>query len=318
MDSTFVVDLDLPETCRWSGVLEKRAGDARQLICLARPLMDQVLPRAARWLASMVTCPPCHLQAEMRQVARLCDVPLVDVYCFQLVMEMWARGGIVYQAGPGYHAVLAGSAPELASAVRGAMIAVNFTRSGRVVANAVTWPGYVGCLHGMRTLEGIPDVALSSIHSPEDDHGRRNTWLLLGQGHWWSGALVRAIITGCDTENAILERIQSEPLVHPCTFVLTGTRSSIVARTRTRVARYADWRSSLEGLALTRGTGHASPAGQMGEDPGRARFARVRQQGEDPTDQLDRDARPEVHHAIVVFRPGLRQLSIKQLREEAS
>lgn len=226
-----VVNVDAPAGERWTSIVQTYKTEILAVYTKCRPLLDAVMPWTASWALMPWYKTRIKYHGEIQGISRVLGLPFIDVLAMQLVHEMHACCTSVVvapsQSAPPVHLrTMDWDMPEL----KGLTIQVNFVTDNRVVANAVTWAGFVGVLTGM-----VP-YAFSCSVNYRHAGGARSVQDLMDTRHWPVAYLLREALFQCTTYDEAIVKLTFSPILNPTYYILAGAapmQGVVLTRNRT-------------------------------------------------------------------------------------
>lgn len=227
----FTVNLDDPPATRWDHILPRFRDDIPGVLTMIDDMVDSpfAIKLIESCLKTAVFFGSVMYSEELTRIAELLGVPVGKVILLQLAYEAFAACTSVVATGdaadghPLHIRTMDWEMPELERLT----IEVDFQRSGRTVASATTWAGYVGVVTGLR----VGAFSLSVNYRRTELMSEKpvaafmkNLWGVV-RSKWPVSYVLREVLTqeAPLTYSGVLRFFRGVHLVAPCYITVAGT-----------------------------------------------------------------------------------------------
>ncbi|KAJ8335926.1 hypothetical protein SKAU_G00392680 [Synaphobranchus kaupii] len=249
----YTVDLDLPPSKRWTGVISDKKADLVTMIQAIKDLADSFVPSGKlielvdRDLPLIVNTLPYPFNEEIKGIAKDSGVPLGEVILFNIFYEVFtvctslvaedADGNLFHGRNLDFGLFMGWDLKNktwtITEKLKPLVVNVDFTRNNRTVFKSTNFAGYVGMLTGIRPHTFT--LTMNERFSLDGGYIGILEWILGKRDGMWMSFLTRSVLENATSYEEAKNRLAQTKLLAPAYFILGGNQTGqgcVITRSR--------------------------------------------------------------------------------------
>ncbi|XP_076869780.1 acid ceramidase [Brachyhypopomus gauderio] len=249
----YTVDLGLPPSKRWTGVITDKKNELAAMIKAIKDLADAFVPSGKlldlvdKDLPLMVDTLPYPFNEEIKGVATASGVPLGEVVLFNIFYEVFTvctslvaedpAGNLIHARNLDFGLFMGWDLKNrswvITETLKPLVVNVDFRRNNRTVFKSTNFAGYVGMLTGIRPQTFT--LTMNERFSLEGGYIGILEWILGKRDGVWMSFLTRSVLENATSYEEAKKQLSDMKLLAPAYFILGGNQSGegcIITRSR--------------------------------------------------------------------------------------
>ncbi|KAG9259665.1 acid ceramidase [Astyanax mexicanus] len=250
----YTVDLDLPPSERWKGVITDKQKELASMIQAIKDLADAFVPSGRlidlvdRDLPLMVDTLPYPFNEEIRGIATASGVPLGEVVLFNIFYEIFTvctslvaedpDGNLIHARNLDFGLFMGWDLKNrswvITEKLKPLVVNIEFTRNNHTVFKSTNFAGYVGMLTGIRPH--MFTLTMNERFSLDGGYIGILEWILGKRDGMWMSFLTRSVLENATSYAEAKKLLSDTKLLAPAYFILGGNQTGegcIITRSRT-------------------------------------------------------------------------------------
>ncbi|KAG9335982.1 hypothetical protein JZ751_003381 [Albula glossodonta] len=261
----YTVDLDLPPSKRWTGVISDKKADLVTMIQAIKDLADSFVPSGRlielvdKDLPLIVSTLPYPFNEEIKGIAKDSGVPLGEVVLFNIFYEVFtvctslvaedANGNLFHGRNLDFGLFMGWDIKNkswtITETLKPLVVNVDFQRNNRTVFKSTNFAGYVGMLTGIRPHTFT--LTMNERFSLDGGYIGILEWILGKRDGMWMSFLTRSVLENATSYEEAKNRLAQTKLLAPAYFILGGNQTGQgCVITRSRVLTLDIWELDLK------------------------------------------------------------------------
>ncbi|XP_064637768.1 acid ceramidase-like [Lineus longissimus] len=243
---TEVVNLDLPPIERWQNVMKDKGPAVQGLLkafilfisdFFGEATTNEILRLVNIFVGALDDTLPPPFPDELRGIAKATGIPLGEVVLYNIFYEVFTVCTSVIAEDPHgrlHHArnldfgLFLGwdqktHAWNITTALRPAVVNLDWQRGGKTVFKSVNFAGYVGILTAMKPQ--LFTLTMNERFNIKGGYIGIINWILGDRKSRWMGFLTRLVMETAKGYEEAKELLSNEPMLAPAYFILGGNSS---------------------------------------------------------------------------------------------
>ncbi|KAJ8271748.1 hypothetical protein COCON_G00106070 [Conger conger] len=249
----YTVDLDLPPSKRWTGIITDKKVDLVSMIQAIKDLADSFVPSGRlieivdKDLPLIVNTLPYPFNEEIKGIAKDSGVPLGEVILFNIFYEIFtvctslvaedADGNLFHGRNLDFGLFmgwdLKNKSWTITEKLKPLVVNVDFTRNNRTVFKSTNFAGYVGMLTGIRPHTFT--LTMNERFSLDGGYIGILEWIMGKRDGMWMSFLTRSVLENATSYEEARNRLAQTKLLAPAYFILGGNQTGqgcVITRSR--------------------------------------------------------------------------------------
>ncbi|XP_061102116.1 acid ceramidase [Conger conger] len=249
----YTVDLDLPPSKRWTGIITDKKVDLVSMIQAIKDLADSFVPSGRlieivdKDLPLIVNTLPYPFNEEIKGIAKDSGVPLGEVILFNIFYEIFtvctslvaedADGNLFHGRNLDFGLFmgwdLKNKSWTITEKLKPLVVNVDFTRNNRTVFKSTNFAGYVGMLTGIRPHSFT--LTMNERFSLDGGYIGILEWIMGKRDGMWMSFLTRSVLENATSYEEARNRLAQTKLLAPAYFILGGNQTGqgcVITRSR--------------------------------------------------------------------------------------
>ncbi|KAJ8383476.1 hypothetical protein AAFF_G00220720 [Aldrovandia affinis] len=249
----YTVDLDLPPSKRWTGVITDKKADLVIMIQAIKDLADSFVPSGKlielvdKGLPLIVSTLPSPFKEEIKGIATVSGVPLGEIVLFNIFYEVFtvctslvaedADGNLFHGRNLDFGLFMGWDLKNrswtITEKLKPLVVNLDFRRNNRTVFKSTNFAGYVGMLTGIRPHTFT--LTMNERFSLDGGYIGIVEWILGKRDGMWMSFLTRSVLENATSYEEAKNRLAQTKLLAPAYFILGGNQTGqgcVITRSR--------------------------------------------------------------------------------------
>lgn len=251
--SWYTVDLDLPPSKRWTGIITDKKADLVSMIEAIKDLADSFVPSGKlidvvdKYLPLILSTLPYPFNEEIKGIAQDSGVPLGEVVLFNIFYEIFtvctslvaedANGNLFHGRNLDFGLFMGWDLKNrswtITEKLRPLVVNVDFVRNNRTVFKSTNFAGYVGMLTGIKPRTFT--LTMNERFSLDGGYIGILEWILGQRDGMWMSFLTRSVLENATSFEEAKNQLAQTKLLAPAYFILGGNQTGqgcVITRSR--------------------------------------------------------------------------------------
>ncbi|KAM8843220.1 acid ceramidase [Synchiropus picturatus] len=249
----YTLDLDLPPSKRWTGLISDKKAELGQMIQAIKDLADAFVPSGLLIELVDISLPlivdtlPPPFGEEMKGIAAASGIPLGEVALFNIFYEVFTvctsvvaedpKGNLIHGRNLDFGLFLGWDMKNkswiISEKLKPLVVNLDFQRNNKTVFKSTNFAGYVGMLTGIKPKAFT--LTMNERFSLDGGYIGIVEWILGKRDGMWMSFLTRSVLENATSYEEAKTRLAQTKLLAPAYFILGGNQSSqgcIITRSR--------------------------------------------------------------------------------------
>ncbi|KAM9792833.1 acid ceramidase [Neosynchiropus ocellatus] len=249
----YTLDLDLPPSKRWNGLISDKKAELGQMIQAIKDLADAFVPSGLLIELVDISLPlivetlPPPFGDEMKGIASASGIPLGEVALFNIFYEVFTvctsvvaedpKGNLIHGRNLDFGLFLGWDVKNkswiISEKLKPLVVNLDFQRNNKTVFKSTNFAGYVGMLTGIKPKAFT--LTMNERFSVDGGYIGIMEWILGKRDGMWMSFLTRSVLENATSYEEAKTRLAQTKLLAPAYFILGGNQSRqgcIITRSR--------------------------------------------------------------------------------------